>query len=327
MSSLEPSLIIENELRVDGKQLGSVEIYLRAKGCEYRKNNVGCVFCSLQDLSSGGLPVSGMDMLQQIKSALTLCRLHNHSPQDIFLRNCGSFFSDNEIPAPVREEIIRYIAGLKQFKRITVESRPEYIIRSAGKLKKLASIIEPEQMECFIGLETSNELLRNEILNKGFSGQTFMEATGILAKNNIALAAGVMLKPPGCDKADGIHDALDTIYFADEIMNSLNIKGRIIVTPFYVAKSNQVTVPLYHNGECSPPSLWSVVEIIKASISCKHPLEVNLKIPVTHIAAPSSCPQCSKKLADSIELFNRTGDRSIKFPDCECKQVWRKSIK
>ncbi len=74
--------------------------------------------------------------------------------------NGGSFF---EMP----DEIFQILHSITANKEVSIESRPEFL--SKKTVKTLFEKIEPSKLNVFIGFDSADEKIRNEILNKGIS--------------------------------------------------------------------------------------------------------------------------------------------------------------
>jgi len=53
-----------------------------------------------------------------------------------------------------------------------------------------------KKFEVAIGLETTNDLIRKDCINKGFSFSDFIRASEVAGKNDTSVKAYLMLKPP-----------------------------------------------------------------------------------------------------------------------------------
>ena len=53
-----------------------------------------------------------------------------------------------------------------------------------------------KKFEVAIGLETSNDIIRKDCINKGFSFSDFTRASEVAKKNDVTVKAYLMQKPP-----------------------------------------------------------------------------------------------------------------------------------
>ena len=82
----------------------------------------------------------------------------------ICVYNAGSFFNDNEISPEARKSIYDMINKISEIKHVIFESRPEHITEE--KMQVLTNSIIGRRIEIGMGLESSNEYIRQMCLNK-----------------------------------------------------------------------------------------------------------------------------------------------------------------
>jgi len=235
---------------LDGKIVDAYVIILRTRGCAWALSS-GCTMCGyfndslLTDVSDEDLSVQFENAMQSYKGE-----------KIVKLFTSGSFLDSSEIPAAIQHKILRTLA--QHAEKISVESRPEYITeKSLGTIQKNISL---KQFEIGIGLETSNDLVREKAINKGFTFQEYKKAVVLLKKHKVHIKTYVLLKPPFLTEKKSLNDCIntakDTSSYTDLLsLNPTNIQRHTVVE--YLWKRNQYR----------PPWLWSIVEFLQQSKS------------------------------------------------------------
>ncbi len=110
------------------------------------------------------------------------------------LYNMGSFLNDYEIPSKARKEILEIINKNKDIKKITLESRPEYVTKE--HLEELKKLIPNKMIEIGMGLESSDDFVREVIINKGNILKDFKRTVKLIRVNKLNSLAYIQVKPP-----------------------------------------------------------------------------------------------------------------------------------
>lgn len=329
MDTKTPALMQVTFTRIRGNPARRLKVLLRTRGCSHSlRSGGGCVFCGHQEYSARGAPVSGIDIITQFEKSLASFDIVRERIAEVDIYNSGSFLSNNEIPPPAREEIFRLIREAPSIIKVFVESRPEFIINERLHLKKLREMIHDRIFEVGLGLETLRDDIRMNVLNKGFSAADFKRACECLAEIGADIYVYVLLKPPGVSEGEAIRDALDTIYFLDELRRSLKVNVRVSLQPTFVPRNTKLE-NLYFQGDFTPPKLWSVIEVLRGTFAL--PIEIQVGLNDEGLASgrvAHNCDFCQKEALDAIERFNEAQDRKfIRDLKCPCRIKWKEEIK
>jgi len=229
----------------------------------------------------------------------------------------GSFLNPEEIPSEARHEIFQILNEYSEIEEVVVESRPEYIIGNV--IRECCEAIPNKIFEVAIGLETANELIREQRINKGFDNQNFEKSMEIInkLKSDFKVKAKVYLlvKPILTSEREAIEDAVRSAIYAEE-------KGvdRISFCPATIHKGTLMEV-LWRKGSYQPPWIWSVLEITRR-------VREALDIPVIMDTAgfgtrrgPYNCKKCNSKIKEMIIESNLQQNIPAEV-DCECKNQW-----
>ncbi len=283
-----------------GRIVESLTVILRTVGCRWNR-------CTMCGYASEGAPATAEDLLVQFESALQ--RL---SPDAKVMKiyTSGSFLDPREVPYRVRDRVIDILksAGIE---RLVIESRPEHITP-----ERVEACLSRLDTEFAIGLETSNDLIRQEIICKGFTFEDFALASEAVHDQDGRVKAYLLLKPPLLSEGEALRDAISSAWAARKYADVLSLNLCNIQRGTYVER-------LWERGEYRPPWLWSAVEVLKmveGPIICD-PVGAGTR------RGPHNCGQCDASIAEAIRKHALTQDLSVfKDLDCECKESWRKVL-
>lgn len=291
---------------LDGKIVDAYVIIFRTRGCSWALKS-GCTMCGYFN-DSMWEKVSEGDLLKQFEAVMK-----NYSGEKIVkIFTSGSFLDDNEITPKVRKKIFNTL--VEKTDKISVESRSEYV--KDEKLSDIHDITQSKKFEVGIGLETSNDFLREHAINKGFTFDDFKKAAKLLKKHKFKLKTYVLVKPPFITEKESLEDSIRTVKdiqsYTDTIsFNPTNVQRHTVVD--FLWKRNQYR----------PPWLWSVVEILKQS---KNLTDALIKCDVAGGGSrrgAHNCPACDHKILDAIAKFSLSQDTNVfEDLDCTCKQSW-----
>lgn len=282
-------------------------IIFRTKGCSWAHNS-GCTMCGYFN-DSLWQKTSADDLLKQFDTAMK-----NYSNQKIVkIFTSGSFLDEKEIPLSVRKKILTKL--FEKTDRISVESRPEYITNE--KLSDIKKISKSKQFEIGIGLETANDFIRKNCINKGFSFNDYKKAAKILKKHGFKLKTYLLIKPPFLTEKESIEDAIQTV---DKIKT---ITDTISLNPTNIQRNTLVEY-LWKRKQYRPAWLFSIIEILKESK--KIAPNVFIKCDISgggNIRGAHNCKNCDKKYLKTIEDFSLNQDLKIfQGLTCECRDKW-----
>ncbi len=227
----------------------------------------------------------------------------------------GSFFDPEEVSSELMEGIVNEMnsRGVELF---GVESRPEFI-----KNERLIEAMDPfnGKIEVGMGLETSNDTIRTECINKGFTFEDYQRAVDICIDRGVLVKTYLLLKPPFILEREAIDD---TVKSAIDASNAGTDK--ISINPMNI-QSGTFVETLWKRGEYRTPWLWSIVEVLKSASA------LGIDVPVlSHPTGSGSrrgthnCGACDKEVTDAIRRFSLEQDPSLlEGLSCECKDHWQ----
>lgn len=306
-------------------------VWLATLGCSRYHVAGGCTMC---DFGAGGAvhPLSDAELEAQLRPFARVPMLH--------LAVSGSFFDDSEMPLSGRDTLLTFLAKTS-IEVLGVESRPEHI--SGGALGSAIETIGRNRMGgCLrefsvgVGIEAFDPLISLVALNKGFDRRALLPVLETArsaedmsgGRTKVAVEAHVLVGAPLIDEAKAVEDAVEATEWALEvgadrvILMAGSIKERTL-WGWLFQEGHEHGLPV-----CGPPSLWSVVEVIKRVSPAKRPrLRVygfTSNIPAAYCA--TSCPECSSILLQALMNFNFTGSSdaiaALDVIKCTCKTEW-----
>jgi hypothetical protein len=242
--------------------------------------------------------------------------MNEYNPADysmVKIFTSGSFFDPREVPP----EFLTDTATAFRGKLVIAETRPEFITKEV-----LGPVIETlddgswkTPLYCAIGLETSNDVIREKCINKGFTFQDFRNAAGCAHAAGAGVKAYLLFKPLFLTEREAVEDMktsfADTIPFADMIsMNPCTVQRNTELEYYWKRRAYR------------PPYLWSILTLLAAApvhVTCD-PLGGGQK------RGPHNCGTCDYEIVKGIRDFSLNGDRDLigALLDiaCRCKNEW-----
>ena len=295
---------------LDGKPITALTIIFQTSGCRW--NN--CTMCGYV-YDSARSPPSHDDLMKQFEHAMSRCKDEEFI---VKIFTSGSFLDDSEISSSTRIEMLSRLRENDRVKKVIAETRPEYVTDEKLSAAKQAL---GKKFEVAMGLETSNDVIRKDCINKGFSFSDFTRASEVARNNDVTVKAYLMQKPPFLSEGIAMNDMINSIKdaapFARTIsMNLCNVQKGTLVDE------------MFERGDYRPPWLWSAVEALKIGKESS-PETVIMSDPVAagSMRGPHNCGKCDNDVAEAIRIFSVTQDTAVfKNLDCDCKELWKKVV-
>ncbi len=290
------------------KAIKSQTVILRTAGCYWRK----CTMCGYWQESGD---VTQADILAQLEHSL------RNSPDIEFILKIftsGSFLDEREISSGTRKEIVKMVEKRKEIKKLIIETRPEFISE-----KKLNDLKVVEHLEIAIGLETANDFIRSNYINKSFSFDDYRTAVKIVNDYGATVKTYLLLKPPFVSEKKAIEDVIKSADFVSDYSSTISLNLCNVQKYTYLEN-------LWKRRYYRPPWLWSAVDAIK-EIKKRDVVVMSDPVGAGHKRGPHNCGSCDFVVKEAIKEFNITQDLGVlerlEAMDCECKEVWHAVIK
>lgn len=284
--------------------------------------------CSWALSKSGGCSVCGyiydnpqepdFEMIKNSFREILSKNIDDKLKYSLKLFTSGSFLDTNEVPMEIQKELLCEAAKYNQIEEVVLESRPEYAKDKV--LKNIAENININIVEIAIGLESADDHILQNSINKGFFWNDFVEATSRIKKVGARVKAYLLFKPPFVSEYDSIIDILESVSKIKKLgINTVSINAMSIHRGTFLSQ-------LFEKQMYRTPWLWSLLHLCK-EIKTEYP-EIRL---ICDIVAGGTergahnCGQCDKEIISIIKQF--TLEQDIKLLDkeikCSCKQEWK----
>ncbi|MHA2296033.1 MAG: archaeosine biosynthesis radical SAM protein RaSEA [Candidatus Hodarchaeales archaeon] len=299
----------------------ALAIILPTRGCHWaRSSSGGCNICGYINDSHLTGPT---DPLGDFKTTWNERYAPEKGINSVKIFNSGSFFDPSEIPWDSARKILEFLATREEIDEITVESRPEFILKHSNRLDQVKEILGSKKFGIGIGLESFNGTIRKYCINKGIEETEYLASLEEVNERDFFAKTYVLLKPPFITEFESIKDCQLTIaqaFQAGSQMVSLN--------PCNV-HSGTLVEWLWKQGKYRPPWLWSVVQVLKFFNRTRLQGRILQCEPVGtgKSRGPSNCKKCNDEVLKAIEKSSRTQDFSrLGELFCVCKKKWKTEL-
>lgn len=305
-----------------GETIINVIIAIPSKGCQYFFETGGCAMCGFNNeikkykfnqVHSQVIVLLTKIFVYYLKDTYT--EKNYFSMLSIFM--AGSFVNVNELPKKSQEIIINYFLE-SSFDKLFIESRVEYVIDYISAIRNYKSKINSvsKNFEIALGLESSNDYIRNEIIKKGVEKNDFQKAVILLKELGIVVSTYVLVGNPYSSEKEILESSLKTIEYAWFCnVDIANIE-------IYCVQERTPWTYLYKKGVFKPISLWTVIEMLKhlEKMPGKWRLGEFADWPKP-LACPVSCDQCNEGLLLAINGLRMTHefDEVLNLNPCNCQ--------
>ena len=164
----------------------------------------------------------------------------------------GSFLDPMEFPTEARNYFLEKISG--KISKLLVESRTEYITRENLSEFKDSGI----DTMIAIGLETANDDIMKNIINKGSTFRKYLNAAEVTSSLSMELRTYLLFKPLFLSEKNAIADILESISKVSGITDDVS------VNPMNIQR-NTLVEKYWKKGMYRPPRLWSIAKILLES--------------------------------------------------------------
>jgi radical SAM enzyme (TIGR01210 family) len=302
-------------------------IILRTRGCSWALGDSGgCSMCGYIT-DSNIKPVKSEDIIRQFDFAVEQKINEIKSSQEDFILkifNSGSFFDDEEITEQVRNHIYEVIKSIDKIKEVVVESRVEFI--DLTKLKKMKEILDDKYIEIAIGLETVDDYIRNNYINKGLLYDDFLKAVDLCKKLRLGIRVYLLFKAPFLNEQAAIDDCINSV----NKLIKLQV-DTISINPINIQRGSFLEY-LWYQKRYRPPWFYSLIKALKKVL-----LNKKKTVPIRIISDPSGAgtkrgihnclkKECNENMLSLLRKFVLTQDVNElvkEVPECECKLQYK----
>ena len=292
-----------------GQILDTLTVIFRSGGCSWNR----CRMCGYRHERYLDLPRDELAerMIRQVRWVKENFSDEDYQVLKIF--TSGSFFDPDEVPPAVRRAVAEAFRG----KVVIAETRPEYVEIDA--LREFREGIDTgawtRPLSVAVGLETTNDLIRERSIDKGFSYADFLRAATVAHAAGAGMKAYLLMKPPFLTEREARDDMIRSIKDIASVADSISMN-------LCTVQSRTEVERLWKQQAYRPPYLWSVLDVLIAS-----PVHI-LCDPVGggQMRGPHNCGACDGPIVKGIGDYSLTGDvgllRALRETECGCKEEW-----
>jgi radical SAM enzyme (TIGR01210 family) len=315
------------EDRLLNKKGKEFTIILRTRGCSWALGDSGgCSMCGYIGDSNID-PVDPEQIFHQFEYAMKAKEHEIISSKDDFVLkifNSGSFFDDEEIPENIRAIIYDKIKNYDKIKEVVIESRTEYLTKS--KLDAIHNALQDKYVEVAIGLESVDDHIRNNYINKGLLYDDFLKAVELCKHFNLGIRVYLLFKPPFLNEQAAIDDCINSV----NTLINLHV-DTISINPLNIQKGSYVEY-LWYQNRYRPPWFYSLIKALKIILLSKKD-EISTRI----ISDPSGAGtkrgihnclkrECNENMLSLLRNFvitQNVEDLLKDVPECDCKLEYK----
>lgn len=300
---------------MEGKKIDRVIIYLRGKGCDWScQMDGGCLMCGHYYGTSQGEELPQNAYFKQFQNEIAKYDFSDIPVLCIY--NAGSILNNKEVPTEELLKMLEMTSKYPHIKRIVLESRPEFV--DTDILERISAICKDKIVEIGMGLETSNNEIREKCINKGFDFLSYIEAVCRVRKfPNLKVLTYLTVKPLFLTIDESINDVVESVF---DIQHYTDI---ISLEPVSIQK-NTVVEYLFEMEIYNPPKGWMIKEILQKLSNMEGNKEIDLRIggfeffPIPDLVI-SNCEKCNASLYKAIDEYNslKKSD-AIRQLECSC---------
>lgn len=229
-------------------------IIFNTKRCRYQ-----CHFCNLP-LKSSTSWISGDDILAQFEYVLDELK-HSLSVLDrLTISNEGSVLDAETFPTEVLLTIAKCAHELRRVRTIVLETRLEFM--DPKVVRQIREADPRAVVDILTGFETQDPHIRDEILGKRESLDTFLAGLDRVAECGAELTAFVLFKPsPTMTDDEAFKEAETSIDYLVDLCLRRDIPLTIRLNPMYAARRSKWAKIACVTPEYKPPRLTDVMKL------------------------------------------------------------------
>lgn len=264
-----------NPIAVNGRKSKGIRgcIAVHKVPCAYKMDTEGngCTHCGLSKCDEFLTEVNSRDQIFATESALTgITNLLGATPPVIEFIPHGNTLNDEEIAPETRTGIFNLVAKNDSIVKLAIESRPQYI--TVQEIKRLLSLLRDDQiLGIYVGLESVDPFVLNEIINKGFTIGQFEKkiqevADGLSTeeKNRLHFTVYHLFKPPYLTERESIEAAVVMGNKVKEYDEKTGIHFAVKYEPTVISDET-LQKYLFEKDQYTPPNYFSIAEAVARS--------------------------------------------------------------
>jgi radical SAM enzyme (TIGR01210 family) len=200
---------------------------------------------------------------------------------------------------------------------VIAETRPEFVESEA--LSQFAGTVDDGSWKrpvyCAMGLETTDDFIRQKCIDKGFTYADFTSAAAKARAAGCGVKAYLLLKPLFLTEKEAVTDMNKSIRKAALHADIISMN------PCTVQRNTEMEY-YWKQGAYRPPYLWSILSILADApvhVSCD-PVGGGKK------RGPHNCGTCDYEIVRGIRDYSLSADRdlisALQETQCGCRDEW-----
>ncbi len=296
--------------RAHTKATKAIVFILPTKGCSWAlSNSGGCSIC-------GYLYDNPQEPdFEKLLSSFSESLQKNISEEigSIKLFTSGSALDQKELPLNILLSMLESLKSYSHVEEIVLESRPEFIREEI--LEKIREVINLNRIEIAVGLESGNDTILKQSINKGFLWADFEKSAKLAMSFGVRIKAYLLFKPPFISEYDSFEDVLLSVKKLVELnIDTISLNAVSIHRGTFLEE-------LFDDNKYRPPWLWSLVSLCK-EIKRTYPALRLICEPVAggKERGAHNCGKCDKDIVQRLKDFTLTQDISnLELLYCPCQ--------
>jgi radical SAM enzyme (TIGR01210 family) len=293
---------------LDGRPAVAQVVVMNSLGCIYEKS-AGCSMCGYYTETLAKRPPPEA-YIRQIEKAIAVAP---EGAEVLKVYTSGNFLDEREVQREAQVAIVDMAA--KRYKRLLVESRPEFV--TDDRLGPLLG--RGVEVEVAFGLETSNDRVLDETVNKGNTAAENREGALRARALGARVKSYLLLKPPFLTEAEALEDAVTSAAFAAAFSDTVSIN------PMNIHKGTLVE-RLFYDGAYRPPWLWTVAEAMGRALPQVGERARLMSAPTgaSTRRGASNCGACDARVLEAIRRASVDQDPAhFEGLSCPCRARWQ----
>jgi radical SAM enzyme (TIGR01210 family) len=298
-----------------------VSVWFRTQGCRHDRSGA-CTMCNYW----ASAPTTAHEQVDYVREALDSLTM---TPYELLASPSGSMLDPWEVPIDARGGIYRLIRA-SQCQVYLFETCAETI--TLGAIRELRDAFDGSDIALGveIGLESSDPWIAKYCVNKGTPLAEYERALAVLGEFAIRRYMNVSLGTVFLSPKEAIDDTVGTVRWAFD-----HGAYTCVVFPMHV-KPFTTMHWLWEHGRYFPPSLWSLVEVLKIlgpKLSGRTEISWHRSYdddPDHVLISPYTCPSCYSSVVSLLDAYKASQDYQIVETldafDCHCHDSWRSTL-
>ncbi|MCX5794401.1 MAG: hypothetical protein NTY77_02750 [Elusimicrobia bacterium] len=290
---------------------------LYTKGCRYHQ----CSFCSLPALSAGDAAIGAADIKAQVDHVLdAIPARQRRSIRRVTVYNSGSVLDQRTLPTAALWHLFERLSDFPELAEVSLDTRAEFV--EGWELDGLKARLGGRRLTVAVGYETANERIRNKVLRKGLSEETFQKLARLCSVKGVRLKAYVLIKPDAAlSEEQAVAEAVRTLRHLRATGRRLKLGMEAHLNPTYVARGSALEKE-FRSRKYQPPRLWSIVDIVSRLEGSGLPIHVGLHTEGLAVRGGTfrNCGRCDGRVRAALRAFSSSQDYGLlRGLDCPCR--------